>query len=415
MQALGGRVCLVLAMVVASVTAESWPAHAGPPLRRDLSAYLFFGLRSTGLKNMTVTGACNSGVDCAQPNPNSDCGVITHENPNYADGSQIAGDRARFNTGGGIIFQLFSNAPTGLENVFLNAPPVEPLTPLPILGDADGDGTPSCSIDSGSCAIDIGDLAAACGFPNPFPACDPSRPVTVVPLADCPFVDQSPNNQRCDLPPGVYGSLQVKDQSLITFTGGTYVFCDFQFGKATETLSDTSTVINVSGAVAISNDSNFGPAAGQNCGQIRVNITGPGDFSFGRQAAINGFFCAPERTMLLGHDNNLTGRFFGNVISADANNRGFCCQAQAEPAALCSGFDSFVPATASVGATITLFSTCSLAPVTQVRICGIAATIVSQADDKLEATVPAGASGACQIQVISPAGTFTGAGTLGVS
>ena len=120
MQALGGRVCLVLAMVVASVTAESWPAHAGPPLRRDLSAYLFFGLRSTGLKNMTVTGACNSGVDCAQPNPNSDCGVITHENPNYADGSQIAGDRARFNTGGGIIFQLFSNTPTGLENVFLN-------------------------------------------------------------------------------------------------------------------------------------------------------------------------------------------------------------------------------------------------------------------------------------------------------
>jgi hypothetical protein len=26
--------------------------------------------------------------------------------------------------------------------------------------------------------------------------------------------------------------------------------------------------------------------------------------------------------MLLGHDYNLTGRFFGNVISADANNRG---------------------------------------------------------------------------------------------
>jgi hypothetical protein len=165
--------------------------------------------------------------------------------------------------------------------------------------------------------------------------------------------------------------------------------------------------------VAISNDSNFGPAAGQNCGQIRVNIAGPGDFSFGRQAAINAFFCAPERTMLLGHDNNLTGRFFGNVISADANNRGFCCLA--EPASLCSGFDSFVPATASVGATVTLFSTCSLAPVTQVLICGKPATIVSQADDKLAVTVPAGASGACQVQVISPAGTFTGAGTLGVS
>jgi hypothetical protein len=403
----------VLVATVASLTAAPRPADAGPPLRRDLGAYLFFGLRSAGLKNMTVTGACNSGVDCAQPNANSDCGVITHENPNYADGSQIAGDRARFNTGGGIIFQLFSNTPTGLENVFINSPPVEPLSPLPILGDADADGTPSCSIATGSCVIDTGDLAAACGFPVPFPACDPSRPVTITALADCPFGDQSPGNQRCDLPPGVYGSLQAKDFSLVTFTGGTYVFCDFQFGQTTETLADANTVIDVTGDVAISNDSNFGPAAGQNCGQIRVNITGPGAFSFGRQAAINGFFCAPERTMLLGHDNNLTGRFFGNVISADSNNRGFCCAS--EPEALCSGFDSFVPATASVGATVTLFSTCSLTPVTQVRICGIAAPIVSQADDKLVATVPPGASGACQIQVISPAGTFTGAGTLAVS
>ena len=413
MRAPGGRVCLVLAAAVLSIAAASRRSDAGPPLRRDLSAYLFFGLRSVGLKNMTVTGACNSGVDCAQPNPNSDCGVITHEDPNYADGSQIAGDRARFSTGGGIIFQLFSNEPTGLNNVFINSPPVEPLSPLPILGDVDRDGVPSCSIDSGSCAIDTGDLAAACGFPVPFPACDPSRPVTITALQDCPFDDQSPNNQRCDLPPGVYGSLQVKDKSLVTFTGGTYVFCDFQFGKATETLADASTVIDVSGAVAINNDSNFGPAAGQNCGQIRVNVAGSGDFSFGRQAAINGYFCAPERTVQLGHDNNLTGRFFGNAISGDSNNRGFCCLA--EPRALCSGFDSFVPGTASVGATVTLFSTCSLAPVTEVRICGKTAPIVSQADDKLEVTVPAGASGACQVQVISPAGTFTGAGTLGVS
>src|SRR5262249_22624273 len=182
MRAPGGRVCLVLAAAVLSIAAASRRSDAGPPLRRDLSAYLFFGLRSVGLKNMTVTGACNSGVDCAQPNPNSDCGVITHEDPNYADGSQIAGDRARFSTGGGIIFQLFSNKPTGLDNVFINSPPVEPLSPVPILGDVDGDGAPSCSIDSGSCVVDTGDLAAACGFPDPFPACDPSRPVTITAL-----------------------------------------------------------------------------------------------------------------------------------------------------------------------------------------------------------------------------------------
>jgi hypothetical protein len=166
----GGVCCVLAALLVMAIGART--ADAGPPLRRDLGAYFAFGLRSVGLKNISVTGACNVGVDCAQPNPNSDCGVVTHEDANYADGSHIAGGRARFNTGGAIIFQLFSNAPTGLQNVFINSPPVEPLTPLPILGDVDQDGSPSCGA---GCAVDPGDLAAACGFPSPFPACTPRR------------------------------------------------------------------------------------------------------------------------------------------------------------------------------------------------------------------------------------------------
>lgn len=398
---------LVVALLVC---ATAGAAAAGPPLRRDLDSYLIFASRSAGLKNMTVTGACNVGVDCAQPNPNSDCGVVTHEDPNYADGSQIAGDRARFSTGGGLIFQLFSNTPTGLENVFVGSPPVEPLT-LPILSDPDGDGTPSCGP---GCAVDAGDLAAACGFPTPFPACDPSRPVVVTALDDCPSGDLVPGNQRCDLPPGVYGDLAVKDKSAVMLAGGEYVVCDFLFGKDTETLADAATVVHVSGDVRINNDSNFGPAAGQSCGLIRVNVSGPGDFSFGRQTAVNGYFCAPQRTIQLGHDNNLTGRFFADTISGDSNNRGFCCLPD-PPGGGCACLDSFAPAVASIGATVTLFSTCSLDTASEVRVCGIAAPIVAQTEDKIEVTVPAGAAGPCPIQLISPAGTFTAAGTLTVS
>lgn len=400
------RVHLVALLTCATVTT----AIAGPPLRRDLDSYLFFASRSMGIKNMTVTGACNAGVDCAQPNPNSDCGVLTHEDPSYADGSQIAGDRTRFSTGGGIISQLFSNAPSGLENVFIGMPPVEPLV-VPILGDADGDGTPSCGP---GCAIDAGDLAAACGFPTPFPTCDPQRSVVVTALEDCPSGDLAPGNLRCDLPPGVYGNLEVKDKSAITFTGGTYVVCDMLFGKDTETLADAPTVLQVSGDVRISNDSNFGPAAGQSCGLIRVNADGPGDFSLGRQSAINGDFCAPQRTMQLGHDNNLTGRYAAHTISGDSNNRGFCCDRDAGGGA-CACLDSFAPAVAAVGGTITIFSTCSLDAASEVRICGIAAPIVAQTADRLEVTVPVGAAGACSLQLISPAGTFTAAGTLTVS
>jgi hypothetical protein len=145
-------------------------AHAGPPLSRDLSSYVIFGLRNVGLKNLTVEGACNTGVDCAHPNPNSSCGIASHENAHYAEGSQIAADRAQFNRPGASVWQLFSNDVTSLANVQVGLPPIDPLAPLPILGDADGDGTPSCSIASGQCVVDAGDLAAACGFPKPFPA-----------------------------------------------------------------------------------------------------------------------------------------------------------------------------------------------------------------------------------------------------
>jgi len=83
--------------------------------------------------------------------------------------------------------------------------------------------------------------------------------------------------------------------------------------------------------------------------------------------------------------------------------------------ARCACLDSFAPTVASVGSTITMFSTCSLDAATEVRICGIKATIVAQTEDKIEATVPAGAAGACSVQLISPGGVFTAAGTLTVS
>jgi hypothetical protein len=385
-------------------------AAAGSPLRRDLASYVIFALRSAGLKNLTVTGACNVGVDCARPSANSECGVVTHEDPSYADGSQIAGDRARFSTGGGIIFQLFSNEPSGLDKVFIGSPPVEPLD-LPILGDADGDGAASCGP---GCTVDAGDLATACGFPTPFPACDPGQSLVVAALADCPVGDQAPGNQRCDLPPGVYGDLEVRDKGALMLTGGEYVVCDFTIGKNAEVLADAASVVQVSGSVRISNDSNFGPPAGQSCGAIRVNVDGPGSVTFGRQVAINGYFCAPQRTIQLGHDNDLTGRFFADTISGDSNNRAFCCHPDSL-GSRCACLDSFAPTAASVGGRITLFSTCSLDAATEVRVCGLAAPIVAQTDDKIEATVPPGAAGACQVQLISPAGTFTAAGTLTVS
>jgi len=323
------RVAAGLAIVVI-VTCTS--AFAATPLSRDLRDYFAFGLRNLGLKNITVLGACNAGVNCPQPNTNSSCGVASHENAHYAEGSQIAADRAKFNRPGAEVWQLFSNEVTTLANVSVDSPPVEALTPMPILGDADGDGVQSCNVSSGQCVTDAGDLAAACGFPTPFPVCDVAKEVLAQPGQDCSNVpDAVPGNARCDLAPGTYGKLSVQTSGKVTLQGGAYTFCEVAMSQAAEVIADAKATIDVTGDVRINNDASFGPPPGQDCGRITVRANGPGAMTFGRQVKVNGFFCAPERLVRLGHDNDLTGRFFGDTVDADDNDRVFCCPHGDEP------------------------------------------------------------------------------------
>jgi hypothetical protein len=49
---------------------------------------------------------------------------------------------------------------------------------------------------------------------------------------------------------------------------------------------------------------------------------------------------------------------------------------------------------------------CSVANVTGVKICGINAPILSQTNTELKVRVPAGAAGACPVEVRSAVGTF---------
>ena len=172
-------------------------AHAATPLRRNLDAYVIFGLRNVGLKNMTRDRARQLRRQLpAAVGQQRVRGHHPREPAVRRAGSQIVGDVARFNRTGGVIDQLFTNVPNGLDNVFINSPPITSPDPLPILGDADGDGTPSCRIQDGACVIDTGDLAAACGFPVPFPACDPGKAVKVTPESDCEGAPDAVARQR---------------------------------------------------------------------------------------------------------------------------------------------------------------------------------------------------------------------------
>lgn len=401
------------AVVGGSLLLASVAAAANPPLVTDLSRYFIFSMKNAGLKNITLLGACNIGVNCAQPNPNSSCGVTTNENVFYADGSQLAADVSKFNRPGASVWQLFSNQVNGASNLVVRLPGSKPdgsdPLVLPILPDLDGDGNPSCKTEAQSCVPDNGDLAVACGFPAVAPACDPTLPVKVVPASDCIGApDAVPGNGRCDLPPGTYGDLNVQNAGLLTLVGGDYVVCGLLIGKSTTTTIGTPAVIDVLGDLRINNDSTFG----QGCKGITVRLHGFGDSSFGRNATIQGDFCAPDRTMLIGHNNDLTGRFIGDTITADSNNRGHCCD---PVATACACFDDFSPTTAMVGDAITLVGSCDMAATTGVRICGLAATFTVVTPTEISAQVPAGAAGACPVQLDSSAGTYTASATLTVN
>jgi hypothetical protein len=379
--------CAMFGQVAATV------AEAQSP-RRDLSAYVVFGLRNANVKDLDVLGPCNTGVNCAKPSTNSDCGVVSHEDSFYADGSQIVGDQTKFSKSGANVFQVFTNDLQGKDTTIRDAL-VDPVT-LPIIPDLDGDGQPSCRTAGQQCVADPGDLAKACGFPNPFPACNSNNPV-VVAGGDCMIGgDSQPGNAICDLPAGVYGSLNVQNGSAISFDGGTYVFCDVVIGKNTTATSKAPAKLLVHGDFNVNNGSSFG----QNCGDFDVLAKGEGGFGFGRNSGIVGFFCGPERTLGLGDNNDLTGRFFADTVRADAGNRARCC------GGLCACVDSVSPTKAKVNDVVTMKGECSVANVTGVKICGINAPILSQTNTELKVRVPAGAAGACPVEVRSAVGTF---------
>jgi hypothetical protein len=400
-----------LRMLAAGLLSLTVPAiTAAQPLRTDLNSYFIFGMRTVSLKNMDVLSPCNTGVNCAQPATNSSCGTVTHENSFYADGSQIAGDVSRWPKPGANIFQLFSNQVVSPQNVNIRQPGPGPNgeNPLstPILGDLDGDGNPSCQTVGQQCVPDFGDLEAWCGMPTPFPACDLTKTILVQAGSDCiGQPDSTPGNGQCDLAAGTYGNLQVQNGASISFDGGAFQFCSINIGKNTNSTVKAPTTVNVTGDLDINNGSTFG----SDCGDFTVNAGGLGSVSFGRNASIAMFLCAPQRNVSLGHNNDLLGRFIGDVVNADSNNRGRCC------GGVCVCFDEFTPTTSVVGGIITLTGGCSLASVSEVRICGIVATIVSTSTNEVQVQVPVGATGACTVEVDSAAGTYTAFQTLTVN
>lgn len=301
-------------VAAALAIAGSAATVAAQPLNRNLSQYCIFAQQSVSLKNIHVDNACNVGVNCAQPSTHSSCGTATFEDTMFAKDTQMASDKIALQRAGAVFWQLFTNKPFNGANATINSPPIQTFT-TPIIPN-------TCDAN---CNADPSAIEAFCNFPHPFPACDPSKLVSVNPGADCSAFDSSPGNGVCDLPPGTYGDIVVKNGATINFSAGTYDVCSLSLGQSANA-TGSATVINIpdSGFFRVGNDSRFGQ---QHCGDFTVRIQGAGSVNFGRRVVLQAQVCAPRSTVNLGHGNVLLGQFIGLTVDANRDDSVKLCTA----------------------------------------------------------------------------------------
>jgi hypothetical protein len=379
------RKAAALAVVLGASLAVAGTADA-QMLRRNLADYFIFAQTQASLKNFQLNTPCNIGVNCPSPSPNAKCGSLSYGRTIQVVGSQTVGDRQFFRKPGAVVDQIFRNGGGPLTNVQFNfidtfATPIIPGTCAP------------------GCIPDNTALEMECGFPAPFPACDPAKDVKAIANQDCSAFDIMLGNGQCDLAPGQYGDISVQSAATLVLQPGNYDICSFTASRNTNT-QGVGAVLNVNnGVFKVSNGSTFGAT----CGDITVRVEGGGNVSFGRNVFIAAKVCAPDSTLKLGHNNQLLGQFIGDVVNADLNNSGGCCGGR------CACFDTFSPTTATAGTDVTMTSACDLSTVTDVLVCGVSATILSQAPAQLVFDTPAGLPpGPCDVELVSPSGTFLG-------
>lgn len=130
----------------------------------------------------------------------------------------------------------------------------------------------------------IDDVAAACDFPTPFPACGANR-VSVE------------GGQTRTLPGGAYGDLVVMGGAAggtLILKGGTYEFCSVRLSRGARLVMDSASQVFVSGDVRLSTHAQETPAAAAPItpADIRIFVNG-GKVRASRGAVLDGRICDP--------------------------------------------------------------------------------------------------------------------------
>jgi cysteine-rich repeat protein len=153
------------------------------------------------------------------------------------------------------------------------------------------------------------DIAAACEFPDPFPACNPGAPVVVA------------KGSTLALPPGVYGDLEVSGGSGGPATvelKGNYTFCSVRVARNGVVRFTGPTTMNVKTTILLSTSADMIPAASVIPQDVKVFVDGS-MARFSRQSKVGALVCAPKGRINFGSGATLEGRFVADSIRTKQN------------------------------------------------------------------------------------------------
>jgi hypothetical protein len=161
----------------------------------------------------------------------------------------------------------------------------------------------------------IGDLAGACGFPNPFPACDPGNRVLVL------------AGTTTALPPGVYGDVTVKGgydefgeplPGVLELGGGSYTFCGVKLARFADVRFTDPATVNVATNLRMQANNVWGPAEGSGvtADQIAVYVAGS-KVHYSRNAEVVARLCAPSAKCRLTNAGSHAGAVYCRFIRTE--------------------------------------------------------------------------------------------------
>ena len=157
------------------------------------------------------------------------------------------------------------------------------------------------------------DIGAACGFPTPFPACNPNAPTVLV-----------AHGQTLSLPAGVYGAVKVEGGAggpgTLLLGTGPYTFCSLVVSRNGRVLFTAPGVLNVADVFTTSNASAIGPKPGATLTAGDVQIFANGTRTrVSRNASLDALYCGPHARFTASGGAELSGRIVAQSIRLKRN------------------------------------------------------------------------------------------------